>query len=73
MPIMFFRSPFLLHHLILQAKGLDAAATTGTEAEVYASEASVSNDLLDCVLPATVSDFVGLAKAHLSAGGILNF
>ncbi|KAH7655972.1 Condensin complex subunit 3 protein [Dioscorea alata] len=51
-----------------QAKGSDAAATTGTEAEVYASEASVSNDLLDCVLPATVSDFVGLAKAHLSAG-----
>ncbi|KAJ0987235.1 hypothetical protein J5N97_005591 [Dioscorea zingiberensis] len=51
-----------------QAKGSDAAATTGTEAEVYASEASASNDLLDRVLPATVSDFVGLTKAHLSAG-----
>ena len=70
MCIMFFRSPFLLHHLILQAKGSDAAATTGTEAGVYASEALAGNHLLDRVLPATVSDFVGLAKAHLSAGGI---
>lgn len=40
----------------------------GTEAAVYASEASDNNDLLDGILPVTVSDYVDLVKAHLSAG-----
>ncbi|MQM06416.1 hypothetical protein Taro_039241, partial [Colocasia esculenta] len=52
----------------IQAKGSDAAATMGAEAAVYASEASVSNDLLENVLPETISDYVELVKAHLSAG-----
>ncbi|KAF8378590.1 hypothetical protein HHK36_029938 [Tetracentron sinense] len=51
-----------------QAKGSDAAATMGTEAEIYASEASDNNDLLERILPATVSEFVELVKAHLVAG-----
>nr|XP_009417689.1 PREDICTED: condensin complex subunit 3 isoform X1 [Musa acuminata subsp. malaccensis] len=51
-----------------EAKGNDAATTTGTEAAIYASEASDKNDLLDEILPATVSDFVSLVKVHLSAG-----
>lgn len=55
-----------------QAKGSDAATTTGTEAAVYASEASDNNDLLDGILPVTVSDYVDLVKAHLSAG-LANF
>ncbi|XP_020270589.1 condensin complex subunit 3-like [Asparagus officinalis] len=57
-----------LSRTYVQAKGSDAAITTGTEAAVYASEASDSNDLLDEVLPVTVSDYVDLVKAHLSAG-----
>ncbi|KAF7129005.1 hypothetical protein RHSIM_Rhsim10G0178300 [Rhododendron simsii] len=51
-----------------QAKGSDAAATMGTEAEVYAAEASDSNDLLERVLPATISEYIELVKAHLDAG-----
>ncbi|GAB4855227.1 hypothetical protein Ancab_023852 [Ancistrocladus abbreviatus] len=51
-----------------QEKGSDAAATRGTEAAIYAAEASDKNDLLEEVLPATVSDFVGLVKGHLAAG-----
>ncbi|KAL5702870.1 hypothetical protein ACHQM5_028034 [Ranunculus cassubicifolius] len=51
-----------------QAKGSDAAATSGTEAAVYAEEASDKNDLLEKVLPATVADYVELVKAHLVAG-----
>ncbi|KAL3525026.1 hypothetical protein ACH5RR_013398 [Cinchona calisaya] len=51
-----------------QAKGSDAAATMGAESAVYASEASDSNDLLDRVLPASVSEYVELVKAHLTAG-----
>ena len=54
-----------------QAKGSDAAMTMGTESAVYASEASDSNDLLDKVLPAAVSEYVELVKAHISAGGWL--
>ncbi|KAM7279925.1 hypothetical protein ACFE04_007059 [Oxalis oulophora] len=51
-----------------QAKGSDAAATMGTEAAVYAAEASDKNDLLEKILPETVSDYVDLVKAHLNAG-----
>ncbi|KAG9444465.1 hypothetical protein H6P81_015805 [Aristolochia fimbriata] len=51
-----------------QAKGSDAAATGGTEAAVYAAEASEKNDLLDKILPSTVSDYVDLVKTHLDAG-----
>ncbi|KAF8650576.1 hypothetical protein HU200_063953 [Digitaria exilis] len=51
-----------------QAKGSEAATTTGAEAAVYASEASVKNDLLDNILPSTITDYVNLVKAHLSAG-----
>ncbi|XP_034710066.1 condensin complex subunit 3-like [Vitis riparia] len=51
-----------------QERGSDAAATMGTEAAVYAAEASDNNDLLDRVLPAMVSDYVELVKAHLDAG-----
>lgn len=60
-----------LHNFIIQAKGNDAATTTGTEAAIYASEASDKNDLLDEILPATVSDFVSLVKVHLSAGEMM--
>ncbi|XP_043696438.1 condensin complex subunit 3 [Telopea speciosissima] len=51
-----------------QEKGTDAAATMGTEAVVYAAEASDNNDLLEQILPATVSDYIQLVKAHLAAG-----
>ncbi|PSS26776.1 Condensin complex subunit 3 like [Actinidia chinensis var. chinensis] len=51
-----------------QAKCCDAAATMGTEAAVYASEATDSNDLLERILPSTVSEYVDLVKAHLLAG-----
>ncbi|KAF1894935.1 hypothetical protein Lal_00022429 [Lupinus albus] len=50
------------------AKGSDAAATMGTEAEVYASEASDKNDLLGKILPVTVSDYIELVRAHINAG-----
>ncbi|CAM0913332.1 unnamed protein product [Alopecurus aequalis] len=50
-----------------QVKGSEAATTTGTEAAVYASEASDTNDLLEGVLPSTVAEYVDLVKAHLSA------
>ncbi|KAL9261771.1 Condensin complex subunit 3-like protein [Drosera capensis] len=52
----------------LQAKGSDAASTTGTEAAIYAAEASDNNDLLEKFLPATVSQYVELAKGLLAAG-----
>ncbi|KAI4299612.1 hypothetical protein L6164_033053 [Bauhinia variegata] len=51
-----------------QAKGSDAAATMGTEAEVYAAEASDKNDLLEKILPATVNDYIELVRAHIDAG-----
>uniref|UniRef100_A0A0D9WP01 Nuclear condensin complex subunit 3 C-terminal domain-containing protein n=1 Tax=Leersia perrieri TaxID=77586 RepID=A0A0D9WP01_9ORYZ len=56
-----------------QFKGSEAATTTGTEAAVYASEASDKNDLLDGVLPSTITDYVDLVKAHLSAGPNYHF
>ncbi|CAI9763484.1 unnamed protein product [Fraxinus pennsylvanica] len=57
-------------HLQMEAsaKGSDAAMTTGAEAAVYAAEASDHNDLLDSVLPATVSEYVELVNAHIAAG-----
>ncbi|KAB2057612.1 hypothetical protein ES319_A11G179900v1 [Gossypium barbadense] len=51
-----------------QGKGSDAAATMGTEAAIYAAEASDNNDLLDRILPETVSDYIDLVKAHIDAG-----
>ncbi|KAJ8763073.1 hypothetical protein K2173_023278 [Erythroxylum novogranatense] len=51
-----------------QAKGSNAAATKGTAAAVYAAEASDTNDLLERILPATVSDYVALVQSHIRAG-----
>lgn len=45
----------------------------GTEAAVYAAEASDTNDLLERILPATVSDYVDLVKTHIDAGGLSSF
>ncbi|XP_074286606.1 uncharacterized protein LOC141611856 [Silene latifolia] len=60
-------------HSQAQAKGSDAAATMGAEAAVYAAEASDSNDLLEKVLPATVSDYVEFIVAHITAGSNYRF
>ncbi|XP_022141514.1 condensin complex subunit 3 isoform X2 [Momordica charantia] len=62
-------------HILTEAqeKGSDAAATMGTEAAVYAAEASDKNDLLEKILPATISDYVGLVKAHINAGSSYRF
>lgn len=54
--------------MIKQAKGSDAATTVGSESVVYAEEASSSNDLLDNILPPTVSEYVELVRAHIVAG-----
>ncbi|KAM1132784.1 hypothetical protein EV1_046761 [Malus domestica] len=51
-----------------QAKGSDAASTMGTEAAVYAAEASDTSDLLEKILPAIISDYIDLVKAHIDAG-----
>lgn len=51
-----------------QKKGSDAAMTLGTESAVYAEEASDNNDLLDKILPASVSEYVELVNAHIAAG-----
>ncbi|KAK1308419.1 hypothetical protein QJS10_CPA09g00387 [Acorus calamus] len=50
------------------AKESDTARATGAEAMVYAKQASANNDLLERILPATISDYVELVKAHLVAG-----
>lgn len=55
--------------MINQKKGSDAAMTMGTESAVYAEEASDNNDLLDRILPASVSEYVELVNAHIAAGG----
>lgn len=52
-----------------QEKGSDAASTMGTEAAVYAAEATDNNDLLERILPATISDYIDLVKSHICAGG----
>jgi len=54
-------------------KGSDAAATMGAEAAVYAAEASDSNDLLEKLLPATVSEYVEFVQAHINAGLLSSF
>ncbi|PIN11942.1 Chromosome condensation complex Condensin, subunit G [Handroanthus impetiginosus] len=55
-------------HVEAQTKGSDAAMTMGTESAVYAAEASDNNDLLDSILPASVSEYVELVNAHIAAG-----
>ncbi|XP_038906520.1 condensin complex subunit 3 [Benincasa hispida] len=62
-------------HILTEAlaKGSDAAASMGAEAAVYAAEASDKNDLLERILPATISDYVGLVKAHINAGSSYRF
>ncbi|KAK9062182.1 hypothetical protein SSX86_019368 [Deinandra increscens subsp. villosa] len=56
-----------------QAKGSDAAMTSGTESAVYASEATDSNDLLEKILPESVSEYIELVKAHIVAGQTTRF
>lgn len=55
-----------------QEKGSEAASTMGTEAAVYAAKASDDNDLLERILPATVSDYINLVKVHIGAGRKFN-
>ncbi|KAL6507656.1 hypothetical protein OROGR_023851 [Orobanche gracilis] len=54
--------------MINQKKGSDAAMAMGTESAVYAEEASDNNDLIDSILPASVSEYVELVNAHIAAG-----
>lgn len=56
-----------------QSKGSDAAMTSGTEAAVYASEATDNNDLLEKILPESVSDYIELIKTHIAAGQMNRF
>ncbi|XP_050364582.1 uncharacterized protein LOC126783205 [Argentina anserina] len=56
-----------------QEKGSDAASTMGTEAAVYAAEATDNNDLLERILPATISDYIDLVKSHIDAGSNYRF
>nr|XP_011469619.1 PREDICTED: condensin complex subunit 3 isoform X2 [Fragaria vesca subsp. vesca] len=56
-----------------QEKGSDAASTMGTEAAVYAAEATDNNDLLERILPATISDYIDLVKSHICAGSNYRF
>ena len=65
-------SAFSVNYLVLvlgQEKGSDAASAMGTEAAVYAAEATDNNDLLERILPATISDYIDLVKSHIVAGG----
>ncbi|KAL8038290.1 hypothetical protein ABFX02_11G096700 [Erythranthe guttata] len=55
-------------HMEAHKKGSDAAMAKGMESAVYAEEASDSNDLLDNILPATISEYVELVNAHITAG-----
>ncbi|XP_056162906.1 uncharacterized protein LOC115681414 isoform X2 [Syzygium oleosum] len=57
-------------HLQTEAheKGSEAAAALGTEAAVCAAKASDDNDLLERILPATISDYISLVKVHIDAG-----
>ncbi|KAI4320278.1 hypothetical protein MLD38_033775 [Melastoma candidum] len=56
-----------------QEKGSDVAAMMGSEAAVHAAEALNCNDLLENILPATVSDYISLVKAHIDAGTNYHF
>ncbi|GER47076.1 condensin complex subunit [Striga asiatica] len=60
-------------HMEAQQKGSDAAMTMGTESAVYAEEASNKNDLLDNILPASISEYVELVNAHVAAGSNYRF
>ncbi|KAL0396424.1 UNVERIFIED_CONTAM: Condensin complex subunit [Sesamum calycinum] len=60
-------------HREANTKGSDAAMTMGTESVVYAAEASDNNDLLDSILPASVSEYVELVNAHIAAGANYRF
>lgn len=51
-----------------QKKGSDAAMAMGMESAVYAEEASDNNDLLDDILPASISKYVELVNVHIAAG-----
>eukprot|EP00250_Pteridium_aquilinum_P000880 c11059_g1_i1 orf=140-3382(+) len=55
-------------HSEAQAKGHDAAITGGAQAAINAAAATEKNELLDCVLPSTMTEYVQLVKAHLNAG-----
>ena len=59
--------------MLEQAKVLDVASTIGAEAAVYAEESSKNSDLLERILPATISDYINLVKAHMDAGGLAIF
>ncbi|XP_024186830.1 condensin complex subunit 3 isoform X1 [Rosa chinensis] len=65
----------ICRHLQMEAqeKGSDAASTMGTEAAVYAAEATDNNDLLERILPATISDYIDLVKSHIDAGSNYRF
>ncbi|XP_057807217.1 uncharacterized protein LOC131021902 isoform X2 [Salvia miltiorrhiza] len=60
-------------HMEAHKKGSDAAMTMGTESAVYAEEASDNNDLLDRILPASVTEYVELVNAHIAAGANYQF
>ncbi|KAL6537705.1 hypothetical protein OROHE_012332 [Orobanche hederae] len=59
--------------MINQKKGSDAAMAMGTESAVYAEEASDNNDLIDSILPASISEYVDLVNAHIAAGSNYRF
>ncbi|MCO5614540.1 hypothetical protein L7F22_068823 [Adiantum nelumboides] len=56
-----------------QAKGHVAATTGGAQAAMNAAAASEKNELLDRVLPSTMTEYVQLVKAHIIAGPHLHF
>ncbi|KAK6127457.1 hypothetical protein DH2020_038806 [Rehmannia glutinosa] len=62
------RKFFVTHGDSSEEKGSDAAMTMGAESAVFAEEASDNNDLLDRILPASISEYVELVNAHIAAG-----
>ncbi|KAI5062946.1 hypothetical protein GOP47_0021493 [Adiantum capillus-veneris] len=60
-------------HSEAQAKGHVAATTGGAQAAMNAAAATEKNELLDQVLPSTMTEYVQLVKAHMSAGPHLHF
>ncbi|KAL3630411.1 hypothetical protein CASFOL_023395 [Castilleja foliolosa] len=71
--ILFARCKAMLPDKGNNKKGSDAAMTMGTESAVYAEEASDNNDLLDSILPASISEYVDLVIAHIAAGSNYRF
>ncbi|KAI4388913.1 hypothetical protein MLD38_001201 [Melastoma candidum] len=51
-----------------QERCSDVAAMMGSEAALHAAESLNCIDLLENILPATVSDYISLVKAHTDAG-----